>query len=208
MRSMDQKIKKMAQKIDSESEVVLRKKLGGQTALKEILKIQRMYEKLHKQQEEKVQLAVQNYELADKHIRHLDADLSRFDCRDSDKDKKPSAATSKKSSSSSKSKKKRRADSSSDERPSKTAGSPEPPEPGLIPGIELAKTAGEVFDMPVDPNEPTYCLCQQVSYGDMIGCDNQDCPIEWFHFPCVGLKAKPKGNWYCPKCSEERKRKK
>ena len=23
--------------------------------------------------------------------------------------------------------------------------------------------------MPVDPNEPTYCLCQQVSYGEMIG---------------------------------------
>jgi len=30
----------------------------------------------------------------------------------------------------------------------------------------------EVLDMPVDPNEPTYCLCQQVSYGEMIGCDN------------------------------------
>ena len=39
----------------------------------------------------------------------------------------------------------------------------------------------EVLDMPVDPNEPTYCLCGQVSYGEMIGCDNPDCPIEWFH---------------------------
>ena len=28
--------------------------------------------------------------------------------------------------------------------------------------------------MPVDPNEPTYCLCHQVSYGEMIGCDNPD----------------------------------
>ena len=26
-----------------------------------------------------------------------------------------------------------------------------------------------IVDMPVDPNEPTYCLCQQVSYGEMIG---------------------------------------
>ncbi len=25
----------------------------------------------------------------------------------------------------------------------------------------------------------------QVSYGEMIGCDNQDCPIEWFHFGCM-----------------------
>jgi len=58
----------------------------------------------------------------------------------------------------------------------------------------------EVLDMPVDPNEPTYCVCQQVSYGEMIGCDNQDCPIEWFHFGCMDLTHKPKGKWYCPKC--------
>lgn len=32
----------------------------------------------------------------------------------------------------------------------------------------------DVLDMPVDPNEPTYCLCHQVSYGEMIGCDNPD----------------------------------
>ena len=34
----------------------------------------------------------------------------------------------------------------------------------------------------------------------MIGCDNDSCPIEWFHFECVQLQAKPKGKWYCPKC--------
>ncbi|XP_004695856.2 PREDICTED: inhibitor of growth protein 1, partial [Condylura cristata] len=55
-------------------------------------------------------------------------------------------------------------------------------------------------DLPIDPNEPTYCLCDQVSYGEMIGCDNDECPIEWFHFSCVGLNHKPKGKWYCPKC--------
>lgn len=67
------------------------------------------------------------------------------------------------------------------------------------------------MDMPVDPNEPTYCLCHQVSYGEMIGCDNPECPIEWFHFACVGLNTKPKGRWYCPKCgpppTAEKKRK-
>lgn len=34
--------------------------------------------------------------------------------------------------------------------------------------------SSDVLDMPVDPNEPTYCLCHQVSYGEMIGCDNPD----------------------------------
>lgn len=55
-------------------------------------------------------------------------------------------------------------------------------------------------DPPIDPDEPTYCLCDQVSYGEMIGCDNDGCVIEWFHFNCVGLVHKPKGKWYCPKC--------
>jgi len=25
-----------------------------------------------------------------------------------------------------------------------------------------------------DPNEPRYCICNDVSYGDMVGCDNED----------------------------------
>nr|XP_015200914.1 PREDICTED: inhibitor of growth protein 2 [Lepisosteus oculatus] len=65
-----------------------------------------------------------------------------------------------------------------------------------------AKQEREVspVEFAIDPNEPTYCLCNQVSYGEMIGCDNEECPIEWFHFSCVGLTYKPKGKWYCPKC--------
>ena len=58
----------------------------------------------------------------------------------------------------------------------------------------------ENLEIAIDPDEPTYCLCEQVSYGDMIGCDYDGCPIEWFHFNCVGLSHKPKGKWYCPKC--------
>ncbi|PIO13456.1 hypothetical protein AB205_0131310, partial [Aquarana catesbeiana] len=48
-------------------------------------------------------------------------------------------------------------------------------------------------DWTYDPNEPRYCICNQVSYGEMVGCDNQDCPIEWFHYGCVGLSEAPKG---------------
>lgn len=59
-------------------------------------------------------------------------------------------------------------------------------------------------DMTVDPNEPTYCLCDQISYGEMILCDNDLCPFEWFHFSCVQLMTKPKGKWYCPKCRGDR----
>lgn len=52
--------------------------------------------------------------------------------------------------------------------------------------------------------EPTYCVCHQVSYGDMICCDNDACEIEWFHFQCVSLTSKPKGKWYCPNCRGDR----
>ncbi|KAI8098361.1 uncharacterized protein B0P05DRAFT_501925 [Gilbertella persicaria] len=57
-------------------------------------------------------------------------------------------------------------------------------------------------DMSVDPNEPVYCYCQSVSYGEMVACDNADCDIEWFHIGCVDLKAAPKGKWFCDNCNK------
>ncbi|VEL25963.1 unnamed protein product [Protopolystoma xenopodis] len=68
--------------------------------------------------------------------------------------------------------------------------------------LALRNNANEVLDMPVDPNEPIYCFCHQVSFGEMVACDNPSCPYEWFHFGCVGLKEDPVGQWFCPSCSE------
>lgn len=59
-------------------------------------------------------------------------------------------------------------------------------------------------EVPIEPDEPTYCLCEQVFFGEMIGCDNDLCPIEWFHFSCVNIVHKPKGRWYCPRCRGDR----
>ncbi|KAK4766470.1 hypothetical protein SAY87_008112 [Trapa incisa] len=59
------------------------------------------------------------------------------------------------------------------------------------------------IDQPIDPNEPTYCVCHQVSFGDMIACDNESCRGgEWFHYSCVGLTPETRfmGKWYCPTC--------
>lgn len=33
-----------------------------------------------------------------------------------------------------------------------------------------------------DPNEPRYCLCNQVSYGDMVACDNPDVRLSQIYF--------------------------
>lgn len=55
---------------------------------------------------------------------------------------------------------------------------------------EGEEAEGEMtHDMSVDPNEPVYCTCRRVSYGSMIACENPDCLIEWFHFPCVNLTS-------------------
>ncbi|KWU41864.1 inhibitor of growth protein, partial [Rhodotorula sp. JG-1b] len=66
----------------------------------------------------------------------------------------------------------------------------------------------------VDPNEPVYCYCNRVSFGEaspddglelslMIACENEDCAREWFHLECVGLDKAPEGAWYCDDCVAE-----
>lgn len=59
-----------------------------------------------------------------------------------------------------------------------------------------------------DRDDKKYCVCQKVSFGDMIACDNEACPYEWFHWACVGLKDEPQsgGKWYCPVCTDEMKK--
>lgn len=54
----------------------------------------------------------------------------------------------------------------------------------------------------IDPQEQRYCVCNRVSFGTMVLCENVDCPYEWFHLECLGLKSEknlPK-LWYCPEC--------
>ncbi|KAI0082507.1 hypothetical protein K474DRAFT_1694352 [Panus rudis PR-1116 ss-1] len=46
-----------------------------------------------------------------------------------------------------------------------------------------------------------YCFCRKLSYGEMIACDNPDCRYQWFHLPCVNLKAPLPGTWYCSECA-------
>ena len=48
----------------------------------------------------------------------------------------------------------------------------------------------------------TYCYCHGLDEGEMIGCDNEDCKIEWFHLKCLKITQNsiPKGKWYCPEC--------
>ncbi|KAF2204549.1 PHD finger domain-containing protein [Delitschia confertaspora ATCC 74209] len=62
-----------------------------------------------------------------------------------------------------------------------------------------------------DGDEPRYCYCNEVSYGNMIACDNTDCPREWFHLACVNMEKAPNARtkWFCSEeCRETYEKKK
>ena len=61
---------------------------------------------------------------------------------------------------------------------------------------------GTSLNMEVDPSEPTYCICGQVAFGEMISCDGPDCEKEWFHIQCVG-KPENTSSWFCPDCTRK-----
>jgi len=82
---------------------------------------------------------------------------------------------------------------------------------------ELNKEGGE--------DKRLYCTCQQVSWGNMVACDDGDCPYEWFHWgmsslpflapprritdwpvviACVNLTKEPPGKWFCATCTQRR----
>ena len=54
-------------------------------------------------------------------------------------------------------------------------------------------------------NDGPWCYCQEdrPDLDQMVGCDNQDCPIQWFHLSCLNLTVEqlPSGDWFCPECS-------
>lgn len=70
-----------------------------------------------------------------------------------------------------------------------------------------AQVAVEAPEEYIDPNEPRYCICGDVSWGTMVGCDADDCKQEWFHLECVNLTEEPKRltKWYCPDCRKKLK---
>ncbi|GAC96806.1 hypothetical protein PHSY_004390 [Pseudozyma hubeiensis SY62] len=69
------------------------------------------------------------------------------------------------------------------------------------PRPSAAVVGPDTSEMPFDPTEPTYCYCDQISFDEMVACDNDDCSLEWFHYSCVGLTRPPKKEWYCRFCA-------
>ena len=70
--------------------------------------------------------------------------------------------------------------------------------------------------LPLKPNSnedtssnltPVWCYCRRdEEFDTMIGCDNEQCTIQWYHLSCLQIPQShvPKGKWYCPDCHKER----
>ncbi|MQM02401.1 hypothetical protein Taro_035163 [Colocasia esculenta] len=139
--------------------------------------------------DEKVALAGQAYEMVDAQIQQLDQYMRKLEERRQERELAQAAGTG------------------AVDGGSRSGRGSESSKPGRKKTRLVAEPPSIDLEIPVDPNEPTYCFCNQVSYGQMVACDNPDCKIEWFHFGCVGLKEQPKGKWYCPNCVGLKRRK-
>jgi hypothetical protein len=110
--------------------------------------ISSLISELVRNREEKVAIAVGAYNTIDRHIRALDSALSAQETSvlgfapSAEPQPEPAPSPPKRG-----------------RPPKRTSVSASVPPTGLPPGIEA------------DPNEPRYCYCNQVSYGEMVGCD-------------------------------------
>ena len=82
----------------------------------------------------------------------------------------------------------------------------------VLKGI-LPELLGKWFSRPPKPTQreegEQFCYCRQEESGQMIACDNDNCPYQWFHFECLQMTAPPKSRkWFCPDCQKEKKNKK
>ena len=56
------------------------------------------------------------------------------------------------------------------------------------------------------PGKMCYCNMSEKD-NDLIGCDNKNCQIKWFHLKCLRIMKIPKERWFCPECRKAKKQK-
>ncbi|CAK9212434.1 unnamed protein product [Sphagnum troendelagicum] len=223
MRELDERSQSMVAQLREQVRVCLMKKREGPEADETVDKMRQLIESNQTNAlrlcTEKVLLAQQAFDLVDSHVKRLDEDLASFAEDLKQEGKIPQDAPTILPSGAREEKRKahfltplaKRADARLDRDRSlekerdrereRDRDSELMPPPGSHKKKSLPPPPD--IDQPIDPDEPTYCICGQVSFGDMIACDNENCKGgEWFHYQCVGLSSETrfKGKWYCLTC--------
>uniref|UniRef100_A0A7S0WGW1 PHD finger protein ING n=1 Tax=Pyramimonas obovata TaxID=1411642 RepID=A0A7S0WGW1_9CHLO len=216
LRELDEKSKKLHEELDQQVQQVWAPGPGQKRSRRTTVtdanaesKLEPFIKQCQQVTEGKVALAMQTYDLVDVHIQRLDKSLRKLEEVVKQRaEKEGVGAKDGQGSSGGSAFDAKRKGGDTDKRKKRdrlTTG-----------GVSLQAPSytdtggGEKIDidLPIDPNEPTYCVCNRVSFGEMIACDNNSCRIEWFHFECVGLSRdhKQKGKWYCPECAALKKK--
>ncbi|KAI7858880.1 hypothetical protein BDC45DRAFT_497821 [Circinella umbellata] len=181
------------------------------------------YKKAVNKQDQKIELALRMYDLVSKHIERIDSQMAKSGI-DGDwinnnangahgyMNGHPTASTTAAITSTTASRKRAAPNGWDDWRNGSVDGGPRK-RSSLGPSSIRKRTHhssrpnpstshhGSLAELEIDPNEPRYCICNQVSFGDMVGCDGENCEKEWFHYQCVGLVEPPGGKWYCDDCA-------
>ena len=64
----------------------------------------------------------------------------------------------------------------------------------------LPEVVSRKMDSDVSHDRRLYCICKRPEFGNMIYCDNPSCKIVKFHYSCVNVTRKPRGQWVCNSC--------
>ncbi|KAI8876293.1 hypothetical protein K501DRAFT_288968 [Backusella circina FSU 941] len=224
IRQLDQAAQSLINQVREESFALSNRDmtLSPEERKEKLKKVGQLLGESVKKGEEKFALAKSTYELVDRHCTRLDNDLQRIEDEqligpgrivtkkrqlEENVENKKASMMKKKMARGRKRVKKSHQPEQQDQQDENTTNNNDANY--LIKG-GIPHTQSGVFmnDLPIDPNEPLYCFCNTVSFGEMVACDNDECDIEWFHLECVGLKSPPKGKWYCTTCTELFKKKK
>lgn len=156
------------------------------------LQLEKDYKTAMQKQDQKIELAMRMYDLVSRHIERLDSQVTKSGLSESDW---ISQRSNRKGPNWNDGGHRKRMLGSIDGPTRKRIHHSSRPIPS-----NGSTTTG---DPDIDINEPTYCYCKQVSFGDMIACDGENCEREWFHYNCVGLVEPPAGKWFCEECKAE-----
>lgn len=211
LRELDLRYQEILQDIDN-FENALKKDLDSMSRKRTLLQIQRALIQSQDLGDRKLQIVQVIQDIIDNKSRQLDVDRMKLDLRRENETQNDNTKIEQPERPSKRSRRQRHVDMTLREDSGHERHEKETPAPTTSKNKKKKKRKTKTekehetppIDPPIDPNEPTYCLCDQVSFGEMIGCDNDGCDREWFHFSCVGLTTKPKGKWYCPSCRGDR----
>jgi hypothetical protein len=196
IRQLDESAQQLMDQVAKETAKVttIAKKMTAEEKKKALNTIGQLLNEVIKRGEEKYALAKSTYDTVDRHCTKLDDDLQKIEDEQmvgSTRVSEQTPTAEKGQSSQGESRRGRKKRTREEDYTS-----------------DSLQNSVSFSNMPIDPNEPRYCYCQRVSFGEMVACDNEECDIEWFHLECTELESVPKGAWFCKHCSANKKKKK